>query len=169
MPQEAQLIFAEINAGLEADAVATFLVSSTWPFHALPVLTPAQAREIRLGPPSEIRSFWIFENRVPAGLIRVFDLEDAAHGSVLFDLRMADEFRGRGIGRAAVAWLVTTLFTEYPLLHRIEANTRFDNRAMRRVLETCGFVLEGMLRQTWRGADGTRHDTALYGRLRSDS
>jgi RimJ/RimL family protein N-acetyltransferase len=100
--------------------------------------------------------------------VRVFDLEDADEGSVLFDLRIATEFRGRGLGRATVAWIVKMLFAEYPSLHRIEAATRFDNHAMRRVLEANHFVLEGRPRQTWRSDSGVRYDTALYGRLRSD-
>ena len=128
-----------------------------------------KARQIKLGPPVEVRSFWINENGVPAGLVRAFDLEDALEGSVLFDLRIATECRGRGIGRAAIGWLVAKLFVDYPLLHRIQANTRFDNDAMRRALEFNKFVLEGRLRQTSRSADGSRYDTALYGRLRSDA
>jgi RimJ/RimL family protein N-acetyltransferase len=55
------------------------------------------------------------------------------------------------------------------LLHRIEANTRFDNYAMRRVLEINNFQLEGMARETWLSEDGSRRDTAIYGRLRSDA
>lgn len=124
---------------------------------------------MRLGPSDQVRAFWIKENQSLAGIVRVFDLEDADEGSVLFDLRIAEECRGRGIGRAAVAQLVEMLFAEYPSLHRIEATTRFDNHAMRRVLESNQFVLEGQLRETWRSEDGTRHDTALYGRLRSDT
>lgn len=169
MPPPLQLAFAEIDPEHEADAVAAFLSEHTWPFHGRPELTTAQAREIRLGPAEEIRSFWIKENGAPVGLVRAFDLEDAAHGSVQFDLRIATECRGRGIGRAAIGWVITMLFSEYPALHRIEANTRFDNAAMRRALESNHFVLEGRLRQTWRSADGLRHDTALYGRLRSDA
>ncbi len=66
---------------------------------------------------------------------------------------------GCGIGRAAIGWLVATLFADHPLLHRIQANTRFDNDAMRRALESNKFVLEGRLRQTWRSADWSRYDT----------
>jgi RimJ/RimL family protein N-acetyltransferase len=60
------------------------------------------------------------------------------------------------------------LFADYPSLHRSEAATRIDNHAMRRALESNKFALEGQLRQTWRSEGGVRHDTALYGRLRTD-
>jgi RimJ/RimL family protein N-acetyltransferase len=164
-----QLAFVEIDASREADEAALFLSRHAWPFHARSSMTLEQARAIKLGPPVQVRSFWIHENGSPAGLIRAFDLDDAERGSVLFDLRIASECRGRGIGRAAIHWLVATLFTEYPSLHRVEAHTRFDNHAMRRALESNKFLLEGRLRETWRSEDGVRHDTALYGRLRSDA
>lgn len=169
MLQPPQLEFVEIDPACDTDAAAEFLAQHSWPFHARSTLTLEEARKVRLGPREETRAFWICEDRAYAGMVRVFDLEDAAHGSVLFDLRIAEDFRGRGIGRAAIAWLIGKLFTEYPLLHRIEANTRIDNHAMRRALEANNFVLEGQLRQTWRSQDGTRYDTALYGRLRSDA
>jgi RimJ/RimL family protein N-acetyltransferase len=168
MWQSPQLQFREIDPAREADVVADFLSRNTWPFHARTTLTLDEARRIRLGPSSEVRSFWIHENESPVGVVRTFDLEDTDIGSVAFDLRIADGHRGRGIGRAAIGWLVEKLFTDYPLLHRIEASTRIDNHAMRRALEFSAFVLEGQLRQTWRSEDGTRHDTALYGRLRTD-
>jgi RimJ/RimL family protein N-acetyltransferase len=115
-----------------------------------------------------VRCFWINEDGRAVGIVRAFDLEDADQGSVRFDLRIGDECRGRGIGRTAIGWLVQMLFAAYPLLNRIEADTRIDNHAMRRALEFNHFVLEGRLRQTWPGQDGARHDTALYGCLRTD-
>lgn len=163
------LVFSEIDPCREAEAVAVFLSRHRWPFHQHSVLSVEQARQVRLGPSSQVRSFWIKENETPAGIVRIFDLEDANDGSVLLDLRIAEECRGRGIGRAAVAWTIQMLFAEYPLLHRIEAATRFDNHAMRRVLESNAFALEGRLRETWRNDDGARYDTALYGRLRRDA
>jgi RimJ/RimL family protein N-acetyltransferase len=164
-----QLVFSEIDYVCEVEAVAAFLARHTWPFHARSTLTLEEALRIKLGPPEQVRSYWIRENLTVVGTVRILDVEDADSGSVLFDLRIADEHRGRGIGRATVAWIVDMLFAEYPSLHRVEAATRIDNYAMRRALESNKFVLEGQLRQTWRSEDGIRHDTALYGRLRTDN
>jgi RimJ/RimL family protein N-acetyltransferase len=169
MTNPLHLDFAELDLERDSEGAASFLSQNTWPFHGRSTLTVEDARQIKLCAPDQVRSFWINENDSPVGLVRVFDLEDADHGSVLFDLRIAAESRGRGIGRIAVAWIVDMLFSEYPSLHRIEATTRFDNHAMRHVLELNRFVLEGRLRETWSSDDGTRYDTALYGRLRSDA
>lgn len=97
------------------------------------------------------------------------DLDHVDSGSVVFDLRIDEDHRGLGIGRAAVALLIEVLFAEYPELHRIEAATRADNHAMRRVLEINQFRLEGCLRETWRSQSGKRYDTALYGHLRVEA
>lgn len=168
MPSVPKLTFSEIDPLRDAEVVAAFLTRHAWPFHRWSNLTIEEARKITLGPSDEVRAFWINENASSVGLVRVFDLEDADNGSVLFDLRIAEECRGRGIGRVAVGWCVEMLFGEYPRLYRIEATTRVDNQAMRRVLEFNKFVLEGQLRQTWPSESGVRYDTALYGRLRSD-
>jgi RimJ/RimL family protein N-acetyltransferase len=168
MPESLELTFTEISPERDGETVAVFLSGNTWPFHARSTLTLDEARRVKLGPANEVRAFWIEENGMPVGIVRFLDLEDADDGSVLFDLRIAERCRGRGLGRVAVAWIVEMLFTEYPSLHRVEAATRIDNHAMRRVLESNKFVLEGQLRETWRSESGIRHDTALYGRLRSD-
>jgi RimJ/RimL family protein N-acetyltransferase len=166
MPDSLRLAFEEVGS---TETAAVFLSSHRWPFHGRSVLTLEQARQVKLAPAESARAFWIRDQGRPVGLLRIFDLEDAEHGSVQFDLRIAEDARGRGVGSATVAWLIQMLFAEYPRLHRIEAATRFDNVAMRRVLERNHFALEGQLRETWRSEDGRRYDTALYGRLRSDA
>ncbi|WP_418318887.1 GNAT family N-acetyltransferase [Piscinibacter sakaiensis] len=163
------LNFSEIDVATGSADVASFLAAHAWPFHTLPRLDLAAAASVPLGPPDQVRSFWISQHGKRIGVIRLLDLDDVADGSVRFDLRVAEESRGRGVGRHTVCWLTDTLFRDYPSLHRIEATTRFDNLPMRRALEANGYRLEGRLRETWPSADGVRHDTALYGRLRSDT
>jgi RimJ/RimL family protein N-acetyltransferase len=86
----------------------------------------------------------------------------------LFDLRIAQGHRRRGLGRQAVRWLTDHLFTTQDLLHRIEATTKDDNVAMQAVFAHCGYRLEGRLLEAWRNADGTRADTLIYGILRGE-
>jgi RimJ/RimL family protein N-acetyltransferase len=148
-------------------AAIEFLTSNQWPFHGSPHLSPDQAAQIGLGGDG-VASFWIRAGTERIGLIRVFDLDDLDEGSPLFDLRIAEGHRGHGVGRAAVTWLTTHLFSTYVELHRIEATTRHDNLAMQRVLERCSYRLEGRMLEAWKNADGTRSDTLTYAILRRE-
>ena len=116
----------------------------------------------------DVASFWLIEDGYTVGLIRLLDLGDIGEGAPLFDVRIARRHRGRGLGRKATDWLVDHLFSTYPILHRIEANTRADNLAMQRVLTEAGFTHEGTLRQAWRRTDGLWSDAMIYGILRSE-
>ena len=116
---------------------------------------------------ADVASFWISDQGETVGLLRVMDLGDIGEGAPLFDLRIAGRHRGRGLGTRATKWTVDHLFSTYPELHRIEANTRHDNDAMQRVLANSGFALEGRLRNAWRG-DGQWFDTMIFGMLRAD-
>ncbi len=160
--------FREAAASGEGEDLVAFLCAHEWPFHGTPRPTPEQARGMEFGLPAA-RTFWIDVGGAHAGLLRLTDVEDIGTGSPLIDVRLAPAFRGRGLGRRAVAWLAATVFREYPAAHRIEATTRIDNVAMRRVLERCGFRLEGRLRETWPVGEGARTDTAIYGLLRGDA
>lgn len=163
------LSFEEIDAEQDRGAVVSLLANNVWPFHGANRLSQEQAAGVPLGPPGEVRAFWIVDNGDRIGIVRLLDLEDAEDGSVQFDLRLAQAHRGRGVGQRVVAWLTQFLFANYPSLHRIEAATRIDNHAMRKALESNMYQLEGRLRETWLSQDGVRFDTALYGRLRSDA
>ena len=151
----------------EASAIVAFLRGSDWPFHGAPQLSAGEAEAISIAD-AETRSFWIRDDSAVVGLVRLLDLDDVDDGSPLFDLRIASEHRGQGFGTAAVRWLSDYLFVEYPKLHRIEATTRSDNAAMIAVLERCGYHHEGLLREAWKGRDGSRHDTMLFGLLRRE-
>ena len=151
----------------DRDAVIEFLCAHEWPFHGCPHLTPDEAGDVVVVD-DETASFWIRDNGEVVGLVRLLDLADLDDGSPLFDLRIATAHRGKGVGTAAVAWLSDHLFSEYPVLHRIEATTRGDNAAMQTVFDRCGYRREGVLREAWRSANGDRHDTLVYGLLRHE-
>lgn len=151
----------------DADAAVTFLSSSEWPYHGQPVLTDELASKIRLVG-DDIESFWVKAGDETIGLVRVFDLEDLAIGSPLLDIRIAQQHRGQGVGRATVSWIVDHLFSSYGELHRIEATTRHDNLPMQRVFDRCGFRLEGRMLEAWANADGSRADTWTYAILRRE-
>lgn len=158
-------------ADSDVDDVAEFLTSQAWPFHAGGTPTAAEVRG-RLaagyyaGP--DVETFWLVADDRRCGLLRLFDLED---GAPLFDLRIAEADRGHGLGTAAVRWLTAHLFTTRPAVDRIEATTRYDNHAMRRVLAHCGYVKESHWRRSWPVSGdeaGGPVDGVGYAILRSD-
>ncbi|MFI9598490.1 GNAT family N-acetyltransferase [Streptomyces sp. NPDC052043] len=147
-----------------------FLTGESWPFHGVSEVDLDTVRRwIAEGrfESEENRSFWIFadEDEHPVGLVRLMDLTD---GTPLFDLRIRAGHRGLGIGRAAVTWLTRYLFEEFPHMHRIEGNTRQDNRPMRHVFQHCGYAKEAHYRDAWPSQDGTFHDAVGYAILRRD-
>ena len=161
------LMFEPLAWPDDAVAATTFLATHEWPFHGVPRLNTNQAAAVPVAG-DEVAAFWIRADGETVGMIRVLDLDDLGDGSPLFDLRIAEGYRGRGVGRAAVNWLGDHLFTTYPELHRIEATTRHDNVAMQSVLAHCGYRLEGQLLETWKHTDGTWLDTLIFAFLRRE-
>lgn len=148
-------------------ALVEFLCADEWPFHGQRRLSQADVHEMDVASP-DVTSHWIVDDGQTIGLIRLVDLTDIGNGAPQFDLRIAGPHRGCGHGKAAVRWIAEFLFTTYPELHRIEANTRDDNAAMQAVLSHAGFRHEGRLRHSWRGDEGQWFDTMVYGILRSE-
>ncbi len=151
----------------ECEEVAAFLTGDTWPFHGR---ERPDADEIRRSfakghyTGEGNQTFWIVADGEKAGLMRVFELTDP---TPLFDLRIRQAYRGRGIGEKALRWLTGWVFERYPHVIRIEAHTRLDNYAMRKVLSKCGYVREAYHRQAWRQGERL-FDSVSYAIIRSD-
>lgn len=120
----------------------------------------------------EIKTFIILnkESGKALGFVRIFDLGDDYESMdiPLFDIRITREYRGQGIGKLAVNDIVSYIYTKYPNKNRIEATTRIDNKAMRKVLLDCGFVKEAHYRKSWEAKGGKMYDTIGYGILKDD-
>jgi RimJ/RimL family protein N-acetyltransferase len=138
----------------DLDELVRFLTAEEWPFHVHPKPDPS---EIKLHPDT----YWITEDRL--GVVRLMDLDD---GTPLFDLRVSAKARGRGVGRHAVRWLTSHIFTNYAT-NRIEGTTREDNHAMRRVFDRTGYVQEARYREAWPGPDRV-YDAVGYAILRRE-
>jgi RimJ/RimL family protein N-acetyltransferase len=74
--------------------------------------------------------------------------------------------RGQGYGREMMGLLCHYGF-RFRNLHRIELETLASNAAMRKLAESCGFVLEGIQREQAYDGDGFS-DMVLYGLLRRE-
>ncbi len=162
------ITFRSVVVPADAEAVAAFLSSNSWPYHGRTAVSLEAAAQIEVASES-VESSWILDGGTVVGLVRLIDLDDIDRGgSPVFDLRVGAGHRGQGIGTHAVNWLTDRLFDAHPRLHRIEATTRVDNVPMRIVLERCRYVLEGEFREAWLNENGTRSDTSAYAILRTD-
>ncbi len=145
----------------------TWLCAETWPFHGRPQLDPQAVRHgLTAGryAGDDTETFWIADGGHRVGLLVLRELDDL---TPTFDLRLRAAARGRGLGRAALAWLAEHLFAtrDKP---RVEGTTRADNVAMRRAFRAAGWVKEGHHRRAWPDAVGVLHDAVTYAVLRTD-
>ncbi|CAN5804773.1 hypothetical protein BH24ACT5_BH24ACT5_19200 [soil metagenome] len=164
----AEVSFRRVSLPGDAEEIVRLLCGSSWPFHGRSHVSTSEAAGMDVLT-DDVDSYWILDHGRPVGLIRLLDLGDVDDGgSPLFDMRIAEPHRRRGIGSVAVAWLTDHLFERFSGLHRIEAATRPDNDGMRGVLDRCGYQLEGRLRESWPNEDGSRTDAMIYGILRRE-
>jgi ribosomal-protein-alanine N-acetyltransferase len=77
------------------------------------------------------------------------------------------DHEGMGYLTEAVTKLLTVLFTNLGV-HRVIADCNEDNVRSRRLLDRCGFMKEGHLRQNKRNPDGSYHGDLLFGVLRQE-
>jgi RimJ/RimL family protein N-acetyltransferase len=134
-----------------------FLIAHEYPFHVerRPDRETVE-RWIEAGRYSgdENRPLWIETDDRRVGLVV---LEDLVGNAPLFDLRLATEWRGRGLGHEVLRALSTYVFTSMPAVNRFEGHTREDNIAMRKTFVRSGFVKEAHYREAWptdTGVDG---------------
>lgn len=167
-----KLTFKKLNLPADQDRLKTFLLSEPWPFHVNTHLTAekvfAMIRE-GLFEGTNYETYWILDDsHNEVGFLRLIELEDIEDGYPLFDLRIREKFRGKGIGKESVKWLTNYLFTSWPGLDRIAGTTRADNFPMRKTFRACGYVKEGHYRNDWPGPENQIFDTVKYAILRED-
>jgi len=111
-------------------------------------------------------NFAIAVDAEAVGGVGVAQLEDVQARTATVGYWVAEPFWGRGIATRAVEFIVDYAFRTFPL-DRLQASVFGWNPASSRVLEKCGFVLEGRLRQTVVKDDQVT-DLLMYGRLRQE-
>jgi RimJ/RimL family protein N-acetyltransferase len=145
-----------------------FLIAHEYPFHL--VQRPDREtveRWIEAGRYSgdENLPLWIEADEARVGLVV---LEELVSNAPLFDLRLATEWRGVGLGREVLPALATYVFTTMPAVNRLEGQTREDNIAMRKSFIRSGFVKEAHFREAWPTENGEAVASTAYGILRRD-
>lgn len=166
-----QIEFVPLDPVADAEQLVEFLSGNDWPFHSGGSPSPAavQAR-IAAGYYHNAgrEAFWI-ETPERIGYLALEDLEDLADGgNPVFDLRLSEQYRGKGYGAEVLRALCAMVFTRYPSLRRFEGQTREDNLAMRKTFLAAGFLKEAHYRQGWPTAEGGFVAAVAYGILRSD-
>ncbi|MHA7262292.1 GNAT family N-acetyltransferase [Arthrobacter sp. TMN-37] len=152
----------------DADAVVDFLTSNSFPFHVRSSPTGDDVRPVaREGRfwSGDAQGYWIEEAGRSIGMVV---LEDLADDAPLFDLRLAEDHRGRGAGTAVLRALCALVFSTMPEVVRFEGVTREDNIAMRRTFVRSGFLKEAHYRLGWPTAGGGRMASVAYSILRQD-
>lgn len=167
-----KIVLAELDPDNDVDALVAFLTGNEFPYHVQPRLTEEDARATIAGGrfwSDDSAGFWIVADGERIGVAVLDDLEDAAEGGApLFDLRLAEPFRGRGLGVPSVHELTGLVFTRFPDLTRFEGQTREDNIAMRTTFVRAGFVKEAHYRESW-PVEGQRPKASVaYAILRRD-
>ncbi|XP_077247268.1 uncharacterized protein LOC143887027 [Tasmannia lanceolata] len=80
---------------------------------------------------------------------------------------LASKYWGQGIATVAVRIVISSIFSEWPDLERVEALADVENPGSQRVLEKAGFVKEGVLRKYYIQKGKTR-DMVMYSFLSTD-
>ncbi|MGE0172539.1 MAG: GNAT family N-acetyltransferase [Oligoflexales bacterium] len=153
----------------EGSALAEWLSSGTWPFFTHATTTREQVMDrIKCGEMfnDSRENFWIDLEATPrVGLLEITDLDSHAP---MFSLRFKTQYRRKGIGKKVVPMLVDYVFKTYSDKNRIEAQTREDNVAMRKVFGASLFVKEAYYREAYPVPDSSPVASIAYGILRKD-
>ncbi|MCT2324558.1 GNAT family N-acetyltransferase, partial [Micrococcus luteus] len=156
-------------AGADRDALVALLTENAWPFHTRPRVTRPEAEKAVDGgawEDEDHRTFWI--EHPEHGRVGVVRLEDLTDPTPLFDLRVAERFRGRGLGAQILTALTRRVFETMPTVDRFEGQTREDNVPMLRTFRRAGWVKEAHYRRGWPVDGGEPFASVAYAMLRQD-
>lgn len=153
----------------DREDLLAFLTSNTFPFH---VAGRRRREEVAAAiddgayENDETQTFWL--EHAELGRIGLLRLEDLQDPTPLLDLRLAEAFRGRGLGADALRAATRHVFEGFAEVTRFEGQTREDNLAMRRTFLRCGWVKEAHYRESWPVEGGTPLASVAYAILRRD-
>lgn len=152
----------------DSSAIAAFLSSNSFPFHVRRNWTEPELRRLVDSGRywnSESQGFWIIGDGECLGMAVLEDLED---DTPMLDLRLAEKYRGSGLGTLVLRELTAKVFTDFPGTLRFEGQTREDNFAMRKTFLRAGFLKEAHYRMAWPTGDGRHLASVAYAILRQD-
>lgn len=163
------ITFTRIDPAREVEDLVSFMTSNAWPFHvnSTPHRTHIEdAVSAGAYRDEDNDSYWIDHEHL--GRIGFFRLEDLSDDTPVFDMRIAEKFRGKGLGAEVLTAATGWVFGKFPQIERFEGQTRDDNLAMRKVFLRCGWVKEAHYRRGWPVDGGEPRASVAYAILRTD-
>ncbi|KAF8392394.1 hypothetical protein HHK36_022736 [Tetracentron sinense] len=103
----------------------------------------------------------------PIGFIKVAPNTDADICRGDLGYAIASKYWGHGIATQAVKMVVSSIFSEWPHLERLQALVDVENPASQRVLEKAGFQREGVFRKFFIHRGRTR-DMVIFSSLSTE-
>lgn len=155
--------------GVDREALVAFLSGNQFPFHVTQRPTAAQAQgwiDDGAFRDEDNDTSWVDHEEL--GRIGTFRLEDLTDDAPVFDLRLGEQFRGRGLAAPVLRAATAHAFSTLPEINRFEGQTREDNIAMRRAFLRCGFLKEAHYREGWPVEGSTPVASVAYAILRRD-
>ncbi|MHA7304914.1 GNAT family N-acetyltransferase [Arthrobacter sp. TMN-49] len=153
----------------DTEDLVGFLTSNRFPFHVQAAPQAADTRtKIENGHfwNEDTQGYWVVKEELRIGMAALEDLQD--DDSPLFDLRLDETQRGKGVGVEVLRALCDMVFESMPHTLRFEGQTREDNIAMRKIFLRAGFLKEAHYRLGWPTNDGRRVASIAYSILRQD-
>ncbi|MCF2571985.1 GNAT family N-acetyltransferase [Brevibacterium sp. UCMA 11754] len=118
--------------GADRSELIDFFTSNDFPFHVRPERWTAAGVEERIESGAfrsdDYDTFWLQHEQL--GNLGIVRLEDLTEDTPMFDLRLATERRGQGLGTECLRTVTDHVFMTMDV-DRFEGNTRDDNIAMR--------------------------------------
>lgn len=156
-------------SGADRQSLINFFTSTTFPFHVhSEQWTVAKVEKLIDSGAfrnAENEAFWLRHDTL--GVIGYVRLEDLADDTPMFDLRLASEFRGRGLGVGCLRAVTDHVFMTMDV-DRFEGHTRDDNVAMRSTLIRAGWSKEAHYRRAWPVKGQMSRDSVAYAILREE-
>lgn len=150
-------------------ALVDFMTRNEFPFHgrARPTRDSVEAA-IDAGQyrDDDNDSFWV--DHAAHGRIGFLRLEDLSDPTPVFDLRLDERFRGRGLGSLVVRAAADLVFTTMPTVRRFEGQTREDNLSMRKAFRRAGWLKKAHYREGWPIEGAEPVASVAYAILRRD-
>lgn len=161
-----RLVHLELPDDIEA--LIAFQTGNAFPYHVGRTPTREQVEQrIASGAfgDDEHDTWWLVDDEL--GRIGFIRFEDIRDDTPMFDLRLANQHRGKGLGTQALRAAADHVFTTMAV-DRFEGCTRVDNLPMRRTFDKAGWVQEAHYRRAWPVLGAEPMDAVNYSILRTD-